>query len=87
MSRMYRTARGKQVDYVLAPFAKQEATEVEIAIKESHDAALSFVKDGITSWINNWKSNDWLTSSKKPVKNQDLWKELDLLNNKYEIVI
>ena len=44
-----------------------------------------YVKDGITSWINNWKSNDWLTSSKKPVKNQDLWKELDLLNNKYDV--
>ena len=44
-----------------------------------------YVKDGITSWINNWKSNNWLTSSKKPVKNQDLWQELDVLNNKYDV--
>ena len=42
-----------------------------------------YVKDGITSWIKNWKNNNWLTSSRKPVKNQDLWQELDALNNKY----
>ena len=44
-----------------------------------------YVKDGITVWINNWKKNKWLTSSKKPVKNQDLWKELDRLNNDYNV--
>ena len=44
--------RGKQVDYVLAPFTDKEITEVEIAIKKSHDAALSFVKDGITRTMN-----------------------------------
>lgn len=44
--------RGKQVDYVLAPFSEREITEVEIATKESHDAALSFVKEGITRTMN-----------------------------------
>ena len=44
-----------------------------------------YVKDGITSWIMNWKNNNWLTSSRKPVKNQDLWQELDALNNKYDV--
>ena len=39
-----------------------------------------YVKDGITTWVSNWKNNNWITSSKKPVKNQDLWKELDDLN-------
>ena len=39
-----------------------------------------YVKNGITDWIKNWKKNNWMTSSKKPVKNKDLWKELDLLN-------
>ena len=44
-----------------------------------------YVKDGITSWIKNWKKNNWQTSSRKPVKNQDLWKQLDLLNEKYDV--
>ena len=38
-----------------------------------------YVKDGIESWIINWKKNGWKTSSKKPVKNKDLWIELDKL--------
>jgi len=32
---------------------------------------------GITSWIDNWKKNNWKSSSKKDVKNKDLWIELD----------
>ena len=45
-----------------------------------------YVKDGITSWIENWKKNNWLTSSRKPVKNQDLWEQLDVLNNEHQIL-
>ena len=36
-----------------------------------------YVKDGIESWIANWKKNGWKTASKKPVKNKELWLELD----------
>ena len=36
-----------------------------------------YVIDGITSWINNWKVNDWKGSNNTPVKNIDLWKRLD----------
>ena len=36
-----------------------------------------YVKNGIETWINNWKKNGWKTSSKKIVKNKDLWLELD----------
>ena len=36
-----------------------------------------YVKDGIESWIKKWKINGWKTTSKKPVKNQDLWIKLD----------
>jgi ribonuclease HI len=38
-----------------------------------------YVQQGITGWINKWKCNSWRTSDKKPVKNQDLWMELDAL--------
>ena len=37
----------------------------------------TYVKDGITKWIANWKRNGWKTAAKKPVKNVDLWLELD----------
>ncbi|MCR9215091.1 MAG: ribonuclease HI [Proteobacteria bacterium] len=37
----------------------------------------TYVKDGITKWISNWKRNGWKTAAKKPVKNKDLWLRLD----------
>ena len=36
-----------------------------------------YLKNGITTWIHGWKRNGWMTAAKKPVVNQDLWKELD----------
>lgn len=36
-----------------------------------------YVRDGITRWISGWKANNWKTSARKPVKNEDLWRELD----------
>ena len=36
-----------------------------------------YLRDGVTQWIHNWKKNGWKTSSKKPVKNADLWQKLD----------
>ena len=38
-----------------------------------------YVQNGITIWIKNWKKNQWQTSSKKPVKNIDLWQALEVL--------
>ena len=37
----------------------------------------NYVKDGITKWIHGWKKNGWKTADKKPVKNSELWRELD----------
>lgn len=39
----------------------------------------NYVKDGITQWIANWKKNGWKTANKQPVKNLDLWQQLDAL--------
>ena len=44
-----------------------------------------YVKSGITEWIHNWKKNGWKTANKKEVSNKELWTELDLLNNEFEI--
>ena len=44
-----------------------------------------YVKSGITQWIHNWKKNGWKTAGKQEVKNKELWLELDLLNNEFEI--
>jgi len=39
----------------------------------------NYVKNGITEWIHNWKKNGWKTANKKPVKNKELWVNLDEL--------
>ena len=44
-----------------------------------------YVMDGITQWLQNWKRNHWRTKNNKPVKNQDLWEELDLLTAGHSI--
>ena len=44
-----------------------------------------YVQKGITEWIHTWKRNSWRTSDKKPVKNQDLWIELDSLASEFPI--
>lgn len=45
----------------------------------------SYVRDGITTWIHNWKKNGWRTSDKKPVKNAELWKRLDDLRIRHKV--
>ena len=36
-----------------------------------------YVKNGMESWIHNWKKNGWKTAGRQPVKNADLWQQLD----------
>jgi len=44
-----------------------------------------YVMDGITSWIHGWKARGWKTADKKPVKNDDLWKRLDVARARHEV--
>ena len=73
---------------------KMELTAVINALKTCHSLGVKtvsistdsqYVKNGITAWIFNWKRNGWKTASKDPVKNKDLWIELDALRNNFEI--
>jgi len=45
----------------------------------------NYLKDGITQWLEGWKNKNWKTSSKKPVKNQDLWMRLDELSQFHNV--
>jgi ribonuclease HI len=45
----------------------------------------NYVRQGITSWIHGWKKNGWKTADKKPVKNAELWQELDTLRAKHNV--
>ena len=45
----------------------------------------TYLQKGITEWIVNWKKNNWITSSKKPVSNKDLWMKIDQLNLELDI--
>ena len=44
-----------------------------------------YVRRGITEWVSSWKSRGWKTADRKPVKNQDLWEELDQLAAQHKI--
>ncbi len=61
------------------------------ALKATGDAPVvlhtdsQYVKNGINDWINGWKRNGWKTAARKPVKNKDLWQELDALTESRDI--
>ena len=45
-----------------------------------------YLRQGITQWINGWKARGWKTADRKPVKNDDLWKRLDLARSRHEVI-
>ncbi|MDA7947294.1 MAG: ribonuclease HI [Hyphomicrobiaceae bacterium] len=45
----------------------------------------NYLRDGITSWIENWKRNGWRTANKKPVKNADLWEQLEAARAPHDV--
>lgn len=59
------------------------------ALTKQSDVVLTtdsqYVRKGITEWIDNWKRRDWRTADRKPVKNRDLWQQLDALTQAHTI--
>jgi len=45
----------------------------------------TYLRDGITKWIHDWKRRNWRTADKKPVKNADLWRRLEELARGHEV--
>lgn len=83
-----------QQGYFLTTNNRMELSAVILALKSLTDedggesitvtTDSTYVKNGITSWIKKWRNNGW-KSAKGHVKNQDLWKQLDELNSKFNI--
>ena len=44
-----------------------------------------YLKNGMLSWLANWKKNSWKTAAKKPVKNKDIWEKLDVLSQRVAV--
>ncbi len=65
------------------------AIEALSQLKRPCDVVLTtdsqYLRKGITEWIDNWKKRGWKTAAKKPVKNADLWQQLDELVQKHNI--
>ena len=68
---------------LLAPIEALKKIPKESKVQIFTDS--KYVKSGITEWIHNWKKNGWKTANKKQVKNKELWTNLDLLSNEFEI--
>lgn len=60
-----------------------EALKKPCVIKITTDS--QYVRQGITTWLNQWKKRNWKTSNKKPVKNIDLWQQLDTVVQPHKI--
>ena len=69
---------------LLAAISALEALDRPSKIKIITDS--SYVKNGVTQWLENWKNNKWKTASKKPVKNVELWRRLDQARSGHEVI-
>ena len=67
----------------------QAAIEALKSLKEPCEVVLvtdsTYLKDGMQSWLANWKRKGWKTAAGKPVKNRDLWQQLDALVETHEV--
>lgn len=73
----YETATNNQMELM----GFQVCLEELLKIEDSKDVVINldsqYVKNGISSWIENWKKNGWQTANKKPVLNKEIWQKID----------
>lgn len=68
---------------LMAAIQALEALKEPCAITLTTDS--QYVRQGISSWLANWKRNGWKTASKQPVKNVDLWQRLEEATQRHQI--
>lgn len=68
---------------LLAVIRALQALNRDCLVKVHTDS--QYVQKGISEWIHNWKRRGWLTADKKPVKNVDLWQQLDALAKEHRV--
>ncbi|WP_410655071.1 ribonuclease HI [Amycolatopsis sp. lyj-112] len=66
-----------------APIEALESLKRRVTVNLYTDS--TYVRNGITSWVQNWKRNGWVTSAKTPVKNADLWRRLDEAASQHDV--
>lgn len=69
---------------LMAAIKGLEVLEGPCEVKLTTDS--TYVKNGITKWISNWKRRGWKTADNKPVKNIDLWQSLDRAVSRHQVV-
>jgi len=68
---------------LMAAIQALEALKRPVRVRLYTDS--TYVKDGITRWIHNWKAKGWKTADRKPVKNAELWRRLDAALARHQI--
>jgi ribonuclease HI len=67
----------------------QAAIEALAALKEPCEVEFftdsEYVKNGVTTWLPKWRTNGWRTKSRKPVKNEELWRALDVATSRHRV--
>ncbi len=84
-----RTLHGGEAQTTNNRMELQAAIEGLRALREPCAVAVTtdsvYVRNGITSWLANWKQKGWKTAGRKPVKNVDLWQALDEQNQRHQV--
>ncbi len=68
---------------LMGAIAALEALKRPATIRLHTDS--TYLRDGITRWIHDWKARGWKTAAKKPVKNQDLWQRLEAALERHKV--
>ncbi len=82
LSQGYRNTTNNRMELLAAIVALETLTQSCHVVLTTDS---QYVKQGIESWLANWKKRNWKTASKQPVKNKDLWQRLDIANAKHQV--